>query len=320
MSSPLTGVVAAGFTKIGTGNLTLSAASPLFDGQFIVNAGTLTLAPTGSLPQVTTVTVNTGATLAGTGSVGGSVKVAAGGTFAPGINGAGQFTVGSNLTLASGSTEVMELGGATAGSGYDQELVFVGMTLGGNLTVNLINGFLPTIGEKFFLFDLTGQAAATGTFANATGAGQTRSLTDSAGNTYLINYADRDPADASNALFNDVSLTFQGVVPEPSTWALSARSAAALLVHMARRSVPADSLNVRAGITNQLDPRKTFIKCPLLLRQFSSSCAGAFAFPPPRCSCARALSLVRGLRAGKSSGSVPTSPAVSTCSCKAAWT
>ncbi len=52
-------------TKSGTGTLTLTAASPNFSGNVTVNDGTLALAgANGSLLQVSTFTVNSGATLA----------------------------------------------------------------------------------------------------------------------------------------------------------------------------------------------------------------------------------------------------------------
>ncbi len=219
LAGPLSGLVPTGINKVGAGTLTLAASSPLYDGAFFVNAGTLNLAAANTLPQVTTLVVNSGGTLAGNGAVGGSVSVAAGGTLAPG-NSAGRISVGNTVTFAANSVAFMELGGATSAD-YDQLLVGGALNLNGTLTLSLLNNFVPTLNEKFYLFDDLGLLSPTGTFANGTGAGNLL-FTDNAGNTYQINYADHDPADLSNALNNDVSLTVVGlaVVPEPSTWAL----------------------------------------------------------------------------------------------------
>jgi autotransporter-associated beta strand protein len=77
--------------KVGTGTLTLSGINT-YTGPTTVNAGTL--AVNGSIAS-SPVTVNAGAMLAGTGTVGG-------GTFAPG-NSPGTMTVQGNLAVQSGA-------------------------------------------------------------------------------------------------------------------------------------------------------------------------------------------------------------------------
>jgi hypothetical protein len=59
------------------------------------------------------------------------------------------------------------VGGTAVGSQYSQMAVSNGVSLGGNLTIKLINSFTPTIGEVFTI--LTG-SAVTGQFATVTGA------------------------------------------------------------------------------------------------------------------------------------------------------
>ena len=233
LASPLTGVTTAGFNKVGAGTLTLAASSPLFAGRVSVNAGTLNLANANALPQVTTLTVNSGGTLAGNGFVGGSVSVVAGGTLAPG-NGPGRITIGNTLTLATGAFTAVELGGLAAGTGFDQVVVAGGLSLGGSLNLSVANGFTLALNQKFFILDDTGPGAPTGAFANGTGAGGLL-FTDNLGNTYQINYADRDPLDTSSGLFNDVSLTVVGVVPEPSKFAALLAGGAMLGLRFARR-------------------------------------------------------------------------------------
>ena len=170
--------------------------------------------------------VNSGGTLGGGGTISGAVTINAGGTLSPG-NSPGQLHVGA-LTLASNSTTVIELAGTTPGSGYDQVLVAGALTLGGNLSVSLVNGFTPSLGQKFFILDNVSNNAlgTTGIFANAPATLLVGSY------LFAVDYADRDPANG-DLFFNDVSLGYGVVpVPEPSTWV--AASAACLLVMVQR--------------------------------------------------------------------------------------
>jgi fibronectin-binding autotransporter adhesin len=82
------------------------------------------------------------------------------GTFSPGLSPT-VLTVG-NVSLSPTSTLIMELGGTTAGSGYDQIQSSGALAFDGTLQVSLINGFTPTAGQSFNLFDW---ASASGAFA-----------------------------------------------------------------------------------------------------------------------------------------------------------
>ena len=179
--------------------------------------------------------------LGGTGTIGGNVTVGANPPRASGANGVrpltvlgagtltpgvavgdasmpGRLTINGMLTFTSG-TSVLEadIAGANAGTGYDQVRVGGNLTLAGTLTLTTGAGFTPSLFEKFYLIDLTGTGTVSGTFD---GLPNLATVTDSAGNVYRINYFDHDPADASNLLFDDVSLTATSVVPEPGTWTL----------------------------------------------------------------------------------------------------
>ena len=78
-------------------------------------------------------------------------NVAFTGTYSPGLSPT-IATVG-NITLAPTSTLLMEIGGMTAGSSYDQIQATGALSLGGTLAVSLINGFTPAAGNSFDILD-----------------------------------------------------------------------------------------------------------------------------------------------------------------------
>ncbi len=73
------------------------------------------------------------------------------GTFAPGLSPA-ILSVG-NLAFSPTSTLIMELGGTSPGSGYDQLKSSGTIALDGTLELALINGFIPTAGQTFDIFN-----------------------------------------------------------------------------------------------------------------------------------------------------------------------
>ena len=82
------------------------------------------------------------------------------GTYSPGLSPA-LVQVGS-VTYSPGSTTVIELGGVVVGSQYDQIQHTGQANLGGALDVDLIDGFVPNIGDVFTI--LTASTAVTGSF------------------------------------------------------------------------------------------------------------------------------------------------------------
>lgn len=130
---------AGGLTKSGAGVLTLTGANS-YAGATAVNAGTLLVngnqsAATGLL------TVASGATLGGSGTIGGSVNVLSGGILAPG-NSPGTLNIDGDLVLAGGSVLNFEFGQADVAGGPLNDLINVGgdLTLDGTINVNVSAG------------------------------------------------------------------------------------------------------------------------------------------------------------------------------------
>lgn len=143
-----------------------------------------------------------GGTLSGAGLVSGDVRN--GGIVAPG-NSPGILFVAGNYTQTSAGTLDIEIGGLTAGSGYDQLRVFGDALLAGILDVELIGGFAPTT-DAFFDILVTGfffPGSVSGTFG-------TVDLPTLPTGTWAVSY-----------LSDRVRVTFAlARVPEPSSLAL----------------------------------------------------------------------------------------------------
>lgn len=133
-------------TKIGTGTWDLSGASfpggPVDPFVFVHNGGTIVW---NSVLVGIPITVNAGALLKGTGTVGATV-VNSGGTVNVG-NSPGCMTMES-LTLNSGSVFTQEIAGAAACGGYDQTTV-TGAAVLGNATLTILPTYTPVDGTVF---------------------------------------------------------------------------------------------------------------------------------------------------------------------------
>jgi hypothetical protein len=126
-----------------------------------VNAATLNLGG-GPNSFANGLTISSHAFLTGNGIVSGNV--ANSGTLSPG-NSAGALVFASNLTLANTSVLMMEIGGKLAGQ-FDQITISNGaFAVDGTLNVSLINGFTPSNGDSFHLFDFTSATSTSGVFA-----------------------------------------------------------------------------------------------------------------------------------------------------------
>ncbi|HEY6517823.1 MAG TPA: autotransporter domain-containing protein [Roseiarcus sp.] len=164
----ISGVIsgAGSLDKIGSGTLILTAAST-YTGPTDVQEGTLGLR--GSLAS--TVTVESGATLGGTGSVGGLVANS-GATVAPGVLGRyATFTVTGEASFAAGSTFAININPA----GQNDKLATTGKTTlsGGTVAVSGAGGtYLPS--TRYTL--LTAQDGVSGTFSSLSTSGDLATL------------------------------------------------------------------------------------------------------------------------------------------------
>ena len=108
------------------------------------------------------------------------------GIIAPGLS-AGQLNYTGTLSLGSTSNLSFEIGGATPATQYDvlNKTDGVAQTLGGTLTVRLINAFTPAAGDTFTI--LTTQTALGGTFSNVAN-GQRLNNADGTG-SFIVTYS-----------------------------------------------------------------------------------------------------------------------------------
>ncbi|WP_165937826.1 autotransporter-associated beta strand repeat-containing protein [Methylobacterium segetis] len=147
------------FNKLDTGTWTLTGqtVAPLAGMTANVNGGTLAINGVfgDTATNSATVTVNTGGTLHGSGTVAGSVVVNNGGTVSAG-NSPGTLTVAGNYTLNAGSTSLFELGASGVVGGASNDLINVGgnLTLGGTLTlVDTSTPANPLVSGSYRLFN-----------------------------------------------------------------------------------------------------------------------------------------------------------------------
>ncbi len=143
---------AGGLTNDGTGILTLSTTND-YVGDTLLNSGTLLV--NGAI-GVTAVSVKSGATLGGSGTILGPVMVEAGGSLVPGTS-MGTLTISNNLTLSDGSSSYFEadLSAAT----HDRVIGLNTVTFGGTLNM-VMSGRSPHAGDAFKLFSATTTATA----------------------------------------------------------------------------------------------------------------------------------------------------------------
>jgi hypothetical protein len=160
------------FTTLGAftdeGTISISAGSTFavggggnykqMEGMTIVN-GTLSVPTMGIVDVI-------GGPMLGIGTVAGNVTLAGTGTMSPGAAGkkAGELTINGTYTQTKGTVDI-DLGGTTAGTQYDVLNITGTAALGGALTVDLISGFTPKVGNTFDIIDYSSE---TGSFSTMT--------------------------------------------------------------------------------------------------------------------------------------------------------
>jgi fibronectin-binding autotransporter adhesin len=193
----------------GAGTTTLSATNT-YNGATTINAGTLLVS--GSISGSTT-TVNSTGTLAGTGTVG-PVNVASGGTVLPGSSTGSGLLNSGNVSFASGSHFVLELGGTTgtntSGTTYSELKVTGTISLAGDVQVSLFGAYTPHVNDVFYIIINGGSNTVSGAFSNAAGG-----VFFSDGMQFSVNYAA-----TTGSTTNDVSIKILSLVPEPGSWPL----------------------------------------------------------------------------------------------------
>lgn len=219
----LTGVISGSgeFSKTGGSDLTL-AGTNTYTGPTTVTSGKLIV--TGSIAGSAT-TINSGATLAGNGTVG-NLTINGGATLTPGVT-AGVLNTGDLTLAASTSHLTLEINGITAGTLYDQVNVTGAVSLNGDFQLSLGTFNPADFVDKFYIVVNDGSDAVTGTFA-----GLSEGATFlQAGQNWQIFYGG-DFATGATVGGNDVMLV---AVPEPGPFSFVALAGLGCLALRRRR-------------------------------------------------------------------------------------
>lgn len=219
----LTGVISGSgeFSKTGGSDLTL-AGTNTYTGPTTVTSGKLIV--TGSIAG-SAATVNSGATLAGNGSVG-SLTINGGATLTPGVT-TGVLNTG-NLTLGAPTSHLtLEINGITAGTLYDQVNVTGAVSLNGDFQLSLGTFNPADFIDKFYIIVNDGTDAVTGTFAGLSEGGTFLQ----GGQNWQIFYGG-DFATGATVGGNDVVLV---AVPEPGPFSFVALAGLGCLALRRRR-------------------------------------------------------------------------------------
>lgn len=237
-----------GITKQGAGTLIFSGANT-YTGTTLVTAGKLLINGNQSGATGTT-TVSSGATLGGGGIVGGAVIVNSGAILRPGVTetGTGVLTFNNSVTLAAGSSVVLQINDAGT-RGVDYSAVNVYGSVFGQATVGVSSLFLNIghvlgDGATFDLFNSFDTDFAS-TFTSVTAAFNSVTLTGLYSGSLVFNGQSGESGAfvgtiggqtfTLNNFTGDLLVIGNSAVPEPAAFAGIAGGAALLAVCALRR-------------------------------------------------------------------------------------
>jgi autotransporter-associated beta strand protein len=207
---------AGGLTKEGAGTMRLAPASvSTYTGATVVNGGELRVDGSAAFSATT---VNLGAVLSGSGTVGSVTS--SGGIITP----IGRFSTGAFSSDAA-TVFRFDVGGMTPAAGLSQLATTGAVSLNGNLEVTLTGGFVPEVLSKVLLWDNDGSLdSVVGVFTGLPEGTQFAASGSADPDDYwTITYQESGLAGTDG---NDIALTY---VPEPGSAALALAGAVPFL-------------------------------------------------------------------------------------------
>ncbi|MGH8047303.1 MAG: hypothetical protein ACREKL_08650 [Chthoniobacterales bacterium] len=229
--------------KNGAGTVAINGTDSA-TGSSWVNEGTLLV--NGTHTTGTNYMVNPGATLGGTGLLGGGVNtIQINGTLSPGNSllaadsQTGSLDIGgSALNFTTGSNVVFQIGGPTPGDGignYDQVNAInpagaINLQTGVSISFALVNGYIPVPGDIFYVLTRADALAFTTLFTGTTEGG----VVDLGGGNFANITYQADSFLQTLTGGNDVAI-YLDAVPEPGPLALVALGMVATIFRFRRR-------------------------------------------------------------------------------------
>lgn len=220
-----------GVNKSGAGTWSLNGANT-YTGGTTINGGTLLandsgpFVATASATGVGNVTVNSGGTLGGNGSVRGNVTVNSGGVLSPG-NSPGTLSVFGDLNLATGASLLSEVKAGVGPGSTANDLLVVSGTVNLNSANLVLDGgtYGPDPTDKFWIVNNTGSGAINGTFNGLAEGASVSWIVNSAVFTGFITYQGDF---GTNSLTGGNDILIHSAVPEPGTFLVIGAGLAAL--------------------------------------------------------------------------------------------